>query len=124
MIVDSGASVTVVGEHMLKAINTQESRSGVECEVAEGSKIPNLGQKEFSAWTDDGAQRKMKVQVTEVNKALLSVPRIVQAGNRVVFDPEGRFIEDITTGEWIDIKEKNGLYALTMWVPKDQECPF
>ena len=66
----------------------------------------------------------MKVQVTEVNKALPSVSRIVQAGNRVVFDPEGSYIEDTTTGEWIDIKEKNGFYALTMWVPRNQECPF
>ena len=80
----------------------QEGRSGVEYEVADGSKIPNLGQKEFLAWTDEGDRRRMKVQVTEVNKALLSVSRIVQAGNRVVFDEEGSYIEDKTTGEWID----------------------
>ena len=38
------------------------------------------------ACTDDGVERKMVAQVAEVNKALLSVYRIVKAGNRVVFD--------------------------------------
>ena len=65
-----------------------------------------------------------KVQVTEVNKALLSVSRIVKAGNRVVFDEDGSYIEDKSTGEWIDLRERNGLYHLTMWVPKNQSHPF
>ena len=41
----------------------------------------------------------MRAQVCAVNKALLSVSRMVQAGNRVVFDPNGSYVEDLHSGE-------------------------
>ena len=41
--VDSGASVTVVGEEMLRSIKLEEGRPGVRYEVGDGSTIPNLG---------------------------------------------------------------------------------
>ena len=84
--VDSGASATVVGEDMVKAVPAQNVRPDVVYEVADGSHIPHLGEKQFRAVTDCGLARKMCTQVTEVNKALLSVSRIVSAGNRIVFD--------------------------------------
>ncbi|MGB0797245.1 MAG: hypothetical protein ACPGR4_08870, partial [Paracoccaceae bacterium] len=42
MAVDSGASATILGERMLKAITLQPGRAGFEYEAADGSKIPNL----------------------------------------------------------------------------------
>ena len=50
MTVDSGASETVVGEDMISAVATKEgqaSRRGVVYEVANGVRIPNLGEKQF-----------------------------------------------------------------------------
>ena len=47
MTVDSGASETVVGEDMITAVATREgqaSRRGVFYEVANGVRIPNLGE--------------------------------------------------------------------------------
>ena len=47
MTVDSGASETVVGEDMISAAATKEgqaSRRGVVYEVANGVRIPNLGE--------------------------------------------------------------------------------
>ena len=52
LAVDSGASETVVNEDMLRSVQTQESaasRRGVEYEVANGIRIPNLGEKGFKA---------------------------------------------------------------------------
>ena len=49
----------------------------------------------------------MKVQATEVNKALRSVCKLVATGNRVIFDPEGSYIEDAQTGECIPLEERN-----------------
>ena len=67
----------------------------------------------------------MIAQITEVNKALLSVHGLVKAGNRVVFGSDGSYVEDKTTGEWIDIAQnERGLYTLRMWVPKNQEHLF
>ena len=55
-------------------------------------------------------------QVTDVNKGLLSVHKLVQAGSRIVFDPEGSYIEDVRTGEVMKLREMGGMYMLKMWV--------
>ena len=60
----------------------------------------------------------MKAQVCEVNKALLSVKRMVQAGNRVVFDPEGSYVMDVKSGESMPLRDEGGMYMLKMWVRK------
>ena len=60
--------------------------------------------------------RKMKAQVCEVNKARLSVKRVVQAGNRVVFDSAGSYVEDTYTGERMPLREEGGMYMLKLWV--------
>ena len=61
----------------------------------------------------------MTAQVTEVNKALLIVFRIAKAGNRAIFDEEGNYIDDKSSGEC-----RHGMYMLKMWVHKDQSPPF
>ena len=88
MAVDSGATETVVGEEMLAMIETKDgpaSKRGVEYEVANGVRIPNLGEKKFEAVTEDGIERNITAQVCEVNKALLSVSKMAKSGHRVVF---------------------------------------
>ena len=119
LAVDSGASETVIGEDMLTAVETKEgpaSRRGVQCEVASGVRIPNIGEKKFEGFTEEGLPRNLKAQVCEVNKALLSVHRLVQTGNRVVFDDAGSYIEDKTTGERMWLREQGGMCMLKMWV--------
>ena len=119
MAIDSGATETVVGEGMLESIETVEGeayRKGVQYEVASGTLIPNLGEKRFVAMGEGGQLRKMKAQVCEVNKALLSVKRVVQAGNRVVFDKDGSYVEDTYTGERMPLREEGGMYMLKLWV--------
>ena len=124
MAVDSGATETVVGEDMLTDIDTKPgaaSRKGVQYEVANGVRIPNLGEKKFMAVAEEGIARNMTAQVCDVNKALLSVKKVVAAGNRVVFDSDGAFIEDKATGERMWMKEENGMYMLKVWV---KNAPF
>ena len=102
MAVDSGATETVIGEDTLKFIKMLEGqalRRGVKYEVANGVRIPNLGEKQFDAATEDGSIRQITAHVCEVNKPLLSVSKMVAAGNRVVFSPEGSYVEDVNSGE-------------------------
>ena len=54
--------------------------------------------------------------VCDVNKALLSVHRVVQAGSRVVFASSGSYVEDETAGETMELVEKGGMYMLKLWV--------
>ena len=92
------------------------SRRGGEYEVADGSRIPNEGEKTFEAHAEGGAVRLIKAQVCGVNKPLLSVRKIVEAGNRVVFGPRGAHIEDCSTGETLELQSVGGMYVLKIWV--------
>ena len=56
--------------------------------------------------------------------ALLSVSRMIKAGNTIVFDDEGSYIEHKASGEWLPLEEKGGVYTVKMWIPKDQATPF
>ena len=51
----------------------------------------------------------------DVNKALLSVKKVVQAGNRVVFEASGSYIEDLESGQNMWLREAGGMYMLKMW---------
>ena len=119
LYVDSGATETVVGEGMLTSVDIVEgaaSRIGVTYEVANGLRIPNLGEKKFCGISAEGCRRGLTAQVCDVNKALLSVSRLVKQGHRVVFDDDNSFVEDKITGERMWLTEENGMYALTLWV--------
>ena len=121
MYVDSGATETVMPDGMLMSVNIRDgakSRQGRMCEVANGVRIANLGGKSFVEITEDGQEKQLVAQVCEVNKALLSVSTAVKAGNRVVFDEDGSYIENRETGQITWLVEEGGMYALTMWVKK------
>ena len=119
--VDSGATETVAGEDMLTIIETRESsayKRGMQYEVANGERVANLGQKKFVCYGDEGQERGMTAQVCDVNKALLSVRKLVQAGNKVVFDSSGGYIQEEETRERMTMKEQGGMYMLQLWVKR------
>ena len=124
MMVDSGASETVINDDMVSAVRASGARPDVRYQIADGSFIENMGQKRFTAITDTGMAHKITAQVTEVHKALLSVAKTVKAGNRVVFDDNGSYIENKTNGKKTPIEQRNGGYALKVWVHRDQTSPF
>ena len=73
--------------------------------------------------SDEGVERTLTAQVCDVNKALLSVRKVVSAGNRVIFDEDGSYIEDKATGERMWLQEQNGMYMLKLWIPRES-TPF
>ena len=79
LAVDSGASETVIPEGTVKAakmMQSEGSRRGVEYEVANGHRIPNLGQKTFNGVTEENLLRGITAQLADVNKPLLSVAKL------------------------------------------------
>ena len=111
----------MVNEDMLPEVELKEgaaSRRGVEYEVANGEKIPNLGEKKFRGVTVEGKSRNITAQVCDVNKALLSVKKVMSAGNKVVFDSAGSYIEDKSSGEKMWMTEEKGMFLLKLWVPR------
>ncbi len=53
-------------------------------------------------------------QVAEVSKPLASVSRILDKGNRVVFDrgPHGAYIQNERTCSWFPLKEEKGTFIM------------
>ena len=121
LAVDSGASETVIPTNLVKSVSltpSDASKRGVQYEVANGERIPNLGEKAFTAYTDkEGYCRGIRAQVCDVSKPLLSVSRLVKAGNAVIFTPGGSYVEDGQTGERIALEEQGGMFNMRVWIP-------
>ena len=92
------------------------AKNGVTYEVANGIRIPNLGEIKFIGFSHEGCERGLTAQVCDVNEALLSVSRMVKTGHRVVFDEDESYVEDKIMGEKMWLTEENGMYALQLWV--------
>ena len=85
--------------------------------MANGDRIANLGEQIFTGMTEaEGLLRTVKAQVCEVSKPLMSVSRLVNAGNTVVFAPGGAHIYNAESEEYIQLVEKHGMYNLRLWV--------
>jgi hypothetical protein len=122
MMVDSGATETVMTETDLEGVI--DITEGVQCkrgqhyQCANGSKIPNLGERKFLGWTEEDGQKGITAQVCSVTQNLLSVSGMTKKGHKVVFDEAGSYIEDKSTGEKSWMHEVNGMYMLKLWVSK------
>ena len=74
--------------------------------------------------SEEGLCRQITAQVCDVNKGLLSVRRMVQQGNHVVFDARGSYIEDSKTGDKMHLVERNGMYMLKLWTKVEPSKGF
>ena len=57
------------------------------------------------------------MQVTDVNKVLVAVNQMVDAGNAVHFEKDNHHILNYSTGCRTEMEELNGQYTFDMWVP-------
>lgn len=118
LTVDSGAADTVTPEDTLEGFDVDTSEATEDgFVVADGSKIPNLGKKKALLATRNwSTPRNISFQVAPVHKTLLSVSKLTENNHRVVFEPDGAYIEDLASGERTELIKKNGLYVLRAWV--------
>ena len=119
--VDSGAIDTVIPRRIAKGImikQTEASRNGLKYRSASGNAIVNEGEKNLKGYTNEANMVDMTAQVAEVTKPLGSVRAFVKAGNRVVFDNGGSFIQNKATGVKTAIEDRNGAYVFDLWIPR------
>jgi hypothetical protein len=125
--VDSGAAETVipyneVGDYPV--MPTEASRSGLNYASATGDPIPNLGEQRLPLCTQEGTLRSMTFQAAPVSRALGSVMRMCRTGHKCVFDDEGSYIENKSTGEINWLREEDGNYMLDVWVVPSEQAGF
>ena len=119
MTPDSGACEHVGNPRQFASFGevkvTSAVKQGVKYGTASGHSIPNLGQIDLDVITDDGANTQLSLQMADVTKTLLSVKRMTKAGNRVVFDSDGSYVQNKSTGFKTGIAEENGTYSMVVW---------
>ena len=47
---------------------------------------------------------------------LLFVNDMLSKGSRVIFDSQGSYAENVATGDWTPIEQKNGIFVMKLWV--------
>ena len=53
----------------------------------------------------------MTFNVAGVCKPLASAAKVVEAGNRIIMDPQGSYIENVKTGERMRLRKKKGVFV-------------
>ena len=96
---DSGAGDPVIPRRMMnpkKIVPSAGSRRGLHYISATDHRIPNVGEVDLEFETCEGYSEKIKFQVADVNKALMSISDRVDHRCRVVFDQDEETGEDIS----------------------------
>ena len=129
-ILDSGATTTVIPPHVGKAYDvlpSEASKAGVMYEIADGTEIPNLGEKLMPVVTAEGTWKGLRAQVADVSKALQSVRSLVRSGHVVVFgdgeDAESYIVNKVT-GERTAVKDDGVNYLLGLHIAPRSESGF
>ena len=117
LAVDSGAGENVVKEKMEPRTPlrySDEQHAGVHYTTANGEIMPNSGKKVLHVVTKEGHSWAMNMQITDVNKPLMSLAKICDAGNSVIFKKDGGIIENNKSGEETKFRRESHVYRMTL----------
>ena len=128
-LMDSGASNSVTMPETGVGVPlepSEGSRAGQVYLSANGTKMPNRGEKKFEVQTEDGMDFTMLYQCADVVKPLTSVSQICDAGsgrNFVVFTAAGGYVWHADQGTYTSFARKDDLYKLRTWIkrPLDEQ---
>jgi len=119
LAVDSGSTENVVGNKMLKSVETiPGSEQGVQYEVADGVLVESEGEKK-----EEGAIKALTFQATDFSKSLLSLRRVIRNWQRVVFQEGGSYTEDLRTTDRMALRDKGGMVVVKMCAKAGFERP-
>ena len=88
VVLDSGAADSVCPKDMCLQLGIEDSeasRAGVYYTGANGGELFNLGQTHVLIALDNGARTIATFQVADVSRPLMSVSKVWEMGNRLVF---------------------------------------
>ena len=104
---------------------TEASHMGMFYRAANDTKIAIHGKKAVKEYTKEGSDICMDIQIADVKKTLESVGRLCEAGNTVVFDDDGSYVENKRTGEKAMLVKERRSYVLSFWVERGpKQRPF
>jgi len=119
IIIDSGATVPVFPPRVGKLYAIQESegsRNKDEYRVANGDKIPNLGEKILPVITEENTVRGITAQIADVTDPLQSVRHLNGSGHGVWLYGDDSFMINMVTGECNKITDNGKNFVTKVWV--------
>ena len=120
---DSGAAGHVMLETMFPCVKLERKTSPKKFVAANGEQIKDLGEKNIPFKTNEGIQRCITLRSANVVKPIVSVQKVVQAGNNVVLDDKNQHIRNIRDGTVIKLDVNTGVYTMDMWICLDETGP-
>ena len=123
---DTGACDWVFTPEASKAfplLETPNSSNGINDKGANGSEIANYGEMMISGYTGDYVPLTVGAQIVEVQRNLASGFKIMVAGNKIVLDDDGSYIQNKANGRNINIANHNGEFKFEIWAPKNKVAP-
>ena len=127
LTVDSGAADHVMPIGWLIMFMVMKSIGQIRglCYVAaNGSRIPNAGEQHVRFMTLDGTWTELVFQLAGINKPLISVSKLIEAGYRVVFDEENSYIMHKKTRKIIKMTKERGVFVIDAYVQKSPDAGF
>jgi hypothetical protein len=111
--IDSAAEESVCPRNWASAFGTRPAERKMKFINASGGEMGHYGERVANFMTvGESAIMSLTFQVSDVQKPLAAVRRISEKGNRVVFGPEGNYIENMKTGKKIQMVKKGGSYVV------------
>lgn len=120
--VDSGAAdnVTPAGKFpQFDLVPSKMSIAGKGYVSASKHRVRNLGERVVAFKTDENKNKRIKFQEADVGKVLISVDKLVEAGNEVNLTKKNPHIKNIRSGEITKLRRKRGQFILHMHVRKN-----
>ena len=109
--VDPGASKSVWPMTRKGVVRTQLKKN-IRLAAANGTSLAVKGEAELRSQGPSGKQCSMKFLDADVKKPLASVSSIVDQGNRVVFDADASYVENIESGRRIPMVRRRGVFVM------------
>ena len=123
--VDSGAAETVCKKTDATDFPTiyGGSESLTKYIMPNGEIVENDGEKHLKVKTAEGEKFIVRTQLTDVRKPLMSVSKVCDEGNIVVFKQNGGYIQSEKTGKKTSFSREGNVYALEMDLISDFTGP-
>jgi hypothetical protein len=123
-VVDSGASKSSGPKRLFpgRLMPSEMSKKGQKFKGPDGSDIPCYGQMPVDFTTNEGHGMGVTIQISDIDRTLLSVTELAAAGNDVNLRADHGEIVNRKSGKKITFPRRGGVYVLQMWI-KDEGTP-
>ena len=119
-VVDSGASKSTGPMKLFpkrKLRPSLMSKRGLKFSGPDGTEIPNYGELQVDWEPAEGHKCDVVLQMSDVDRILLAVTELNDAGNDVVLKKAGGEIVNVKSGKRIALQRRGGVYTVRMWIP-------